>query len=78
MIDNYAGPDLLYYNSQGAIPEAAIVTKGQNRVNPFKEKRRFDATDFPPEKTLELEDDDAEEDKQEESIDKKELEEAEG
>ena len=45
-VDAYAGPDLQYLNPEGRIPDVAIVRKGEKRLNPFKEKRQFDNTDF--------------------------------
>jgi tRNA pseudouridine38-40 synthase len=45
--DSYAGNDLLYLNHKGIIPDAAVIKKGERRNNPFREKRRFDATGFP-------------------------------
>lgn len=45
-VDAYAGNDLLYLNPKGTIPPAAIIKKGERRENPFKEKKRFDATSF--------------------------------
>ncbi|PCH36214.1 tRNA pseudouridine synthase [Wolfiporia cocos MD-104 SS10] len=45
-IDSYSGNDLLYLNSKGIIPAAAVIKKGERRPNPFREKRRFDATSF--------------------------------
>ncbi|THH11866.1 hypothetical protein EW145_g374 [Phellinidium pouzarii] len=81
-IEVYAGPDLLYYNVQGTIPEAAVQRKGMRHANAFKERKRFDATEFVADahdKVFAEEDDngnDGEEDEKE--ISKKELEEAEG
>ncbi|GBE86651.1 tRNA pseudouridine synthase 1 [Sparassis crispa] len=43
-IDGYAGDDFLYLNPKGIIPAAAVLKKGEQRSNPFKEKRRFDST----------------------------------
>jgi tRNA pseudouridine38-40 synthase len=37
---------LLYLNPKGTIHPAAVIKKGERRENPFKEKRRFDATSF--------------------------------
>ena len=45
--DNYAGNDLLYLNTEGIIPDAAVLKKGEKRSNPFREKKRFDSTHFP-------------------------------
>ena len=45
-VDAYAGNDLLYLNPKGIIPATAAIQKGERRENPFKEKKRFDATSF--------------------------------
>ena len=45
-IDSYGGNDLLYLNSKGIIPAAAILKKGEKRMKPFKDRKRFDATGF--------------------------------
>ncbi|KAI0684286.1 pseudouridine synthase [Cytidiella melzeri] len=46
-IDTYSGDDLLYLNPRGVIPDAAVLKPKGKRSNPFREKRRFDATTFP-------------------------------
>jgi tRNA pseudouridine38-40 synthase len=33
-------------NPKGIIHPAAVIRKGERRENPFKERRRFDATRF--------------------------------
>jgi tRNA pseudouridine38-40 synthase len=38
---------LQYLNPKGIIPPMAVIKKGQKRDNPFKEKKRFDASSFP-------------------------------
>jgi tRNA pseudouridine38-40 synthase len=45
-LDSYAGNDLLYLNPKGTIHPSAVVKKGERRENPFREKKRFDATSF--------------------------------
>jgi tRNA pseudouridine38-40 synthase len=45
-IDSYGGYDLLYLNQNAVIPADAIVRKGEKRVKPFKDQKRFDATGF--------------------------------
>jgi tRNA pseudouridine38-40 synthase len=45
-VDSYAGNDLLYLNPKGVIPPAAIIKKGARRENPFREKKKFNATSF--------------------------------
>ncbi|KAH8116464.1 pseudouridine synthase [Phellopilus nigrolimitatus] len=79
--DRYAGPDMLYFNAQGVIPEAAVVKKGERRANAFKERRRFDATDFAadvPAAAFTGDELSENEEIEDEIISKKELEEAEG
>ncbi|KAI0089927.1 pseudouridine synthase [Irpex rosettiformis] len=46
-VDAYGGNDLLYLNPRGVIPDIAIIKRGEKRINPFREKKRFDATTFP-------------------------------
>ncbi|RPD64120.1 tRNA pseudouridine synthase [Lentinus tigrinus ALCF2SS1-7] len=46
-IDAYAGNDLGYLNPKGVIPTTAVIKRGEFRANPFREKKRFDATSFP-------------------------------
>ena len=74
---------MLYYNLQGTIPAAAIIKRGESRPNPFRERKRFDTTDFAPNVTAstlaeEVEEEEAENESEEEKMGKKELEEAEG
>ncbi|GLB41831.1 putative pseudouridine synthase [Lyophyllum shimeji] len=45
-VDAYTGNDLLWLNPKGTIPPAAVIRKNERRENPFKEKKRFDATSF--------------------------------
>ena len=47
-IDAYASHDLEYLNPKGVIPASAVIKRGEYRNNPFREKKRFDATSFPP------------------------------
>lgn len=79
--DRYSGQDLLYYNRQGVVPDEAVVKRGVSRSNAFREKRRFDATEFSAdEPALALADDadDVDEETEVRGMGKKELEEAEG
>ncbi|KAI0765660.1 pseudouridine synthase [Trametes elegans] len=46
-IDAYAGHDLEYLNPKGIVPQSAVIKRGEFRNNPFREKKRFDATSFP-------------------------------
>ncbi|KAI9060913.1 tRNA pseudouridine synthase, partial [Trametes sanguinea] len=46
-IDAYAGSDLEYLNPKGIIPQSAVIKRGEFRNNPFREKKRYDATSFP-------------------------------
>ncbi|KZT69267.1 pseudouridine synthase [Daedalea quercina L-15889] len=43
-IDAYSGDDLLWLNSKGVIPAAAVIQRGVRRPNRFIERRYFDAT----------------------------------
>ena len=72
-VDTYAGDDLLYLNPRGIIPAAAVLKRSERRKNPFREKKRFDATDFPS--TSKTEADEQEEDEEEQGtiMDKAEL-----
>lgn len=75
-VDNYSGNDFLWLNPKGIVPEQAIIIKGQRRENPFKERRRFNATSFALEgdKVVGF----ADEDEEEVPLSKKDLEEMEG
>jgi tRNA pseudouridine38-40 synthase len=76
-VDTYSGDDLLYLNPRGIIPAAAVLKKSERRMNPFREKKRFDATDFP--ETSKIEADEREEDEEQvATIDKAKLVEMEG
>lgn len=77
-VDMYSGDDLLYLNPRGIIPAAAVLKKSERRKNPFREKKRFDATNFP--ETTKNEADEQEEDEEEQvtTIDKAKLVEMEG
>jgi tRNA pseudouridine38-40 synthase len=46
-VDSYTGNDLGYLNPKGTIPTTAVIKKNERRTNPFREKRRFDSTNFP-------------------------------
>ncbi|KAG6886242.1 hypothetical protein C0993_010804 [Termitomyces sp. T159_Od127] len=75
-LDAYSGNDLLYLNPRGIIPPQAIIKKNERREDPFREKKRFDATSFSV-------DDDAakavgDEDEEEEHLNKKDLADTEG
>ena len=76
--DAYSGDDLLYLNSKGIIPAAAVVKRSERRKNPFREKRRFDVADFTENSKVEV--DEAEEDGEEQDVvmDKAELVDMEG
>lgn len=66
---------------QGIVPDEAVVKRGVTRSNAFREKRRFDATEFgTDEPALALVDDadEVDEEKEVQGMGKKELEEAEG
>ncbi|KAH8829258.1 pseudouridine synthase [Flagelloscypha sp. PMI_526] len=88
-LDSYSGKDFLYLNSEdGSIPAEAVRPRGEmakhvteRRENPFREKKKFDATTFNiPGKTshnMEMVEADDDEDESE-IIDKKQLTEMEG
>ncbi|KAI0832051.1 pseudouridine synthase [Trametes gibbosa] len=46
-IDGYGGHDLEYLNPKGIVPQSAVIKRGESRMNPFREKKRYDATSFP-------------------------------
>lgn len=82
-VDKYTGNDLLYLGPKGVLPDAAVTVRGERRVNPFREKKRFDTTIFPEGRISKIEIDeaeDADEDAEEEVLptSKKEREELEG
>lgn len=81
IFDRYGGHDLLYFNTQGSIPDEAIVRKGERRPNPFRERKRFDTTDFTsdvPASAFAEDEGEEQEEAEEETMGKKQLEEAEG
>ncbi|KAK7056402.1 tRNA pseudouridine synthase 1 [Paramarasmius palmivorus] len=45
-VDTYGGPDLLYLNPEGTIPEVSKMEKGEKRSKPFRESRVFNLTTF--------------------------------
>lgn len=79
-VDKYTGTDLLYLNPKGVIPTKAVIERGMRRANPFREKKRFDATSFPEGQRPagQAEEDEDEEDEQEVKLDKKALADMEG
>lgn len=46
-VDSYIGNDLSYLNSKGIIPPTAVIKRNERRANPFREKKKFDSTNFP-------------------------------
>ena len=77
-VDAYSGDDLLYLNPRGIIPAAAVLKKSERRKNPFREKKRFDATDFPTTSKIEVDEQEEDEEEQGTIIDKAELVDMEG
>ena len=81
-IDSYAGHDLEYLNPKGVIPASAVIKRGEYRNNPFREKKRFDATSFPPgtsgANAASIEDEESSEDEEALPLDKEELADLEG
>jgi tRNA pseudouridine38-40 synthase len=80
--DAYSGDDLLYLNPKGVIPAAAVVKRSEGRKNPFREKRRFDVTDFPENSSgkgkIKVDDAEDDGDEQDVALDKAELVDMEG
>ncbi|PIL24877.1 hypothetical protein GSI_12764 [Ganoderma sinense ZZ0214-1] len=81
-IDAYAGHDLEYLNPKGVIPASAVIKRGEYRNNPFREKKRFDATSFPAGTSgvnaLTIEEEESSEDEETLPLDKEELADLEG
>lgn len=82
-IDSYGGNDLSYLNPKGTIPASAVIKRNERRANPFREKKRFDTTDFAEKGKIEIEveaeaEDGQEEEVEEEVFDKKKLVDMEG
>ncbi|TBU57653.1 tRNA pseudouridine synthase [Dichomitus squalens] len=81
-IDAYAGHDLEYLNAKGVIPASAVIKRGEYRHNPFREKKRFDATSFPAGSTganaASVEDEESSEEEEALPLDKEELADLEG
>lgn len=77
-IDAYAGDDLLYLNPKGVIPAAAVIKRSERRKNPFREKKRFDVTDFPESGKVEVDEAEDEEEEQDVVMDKAKLVDMEG
>ena len=76
-IDAYSGDDLLWLNSKGIIPTAAVIQKGALRQNRFKERKRFNATDRSVGASVSVDDEEAEE-SEEEALDEGKLNDMEG
>ena len=72
-IDVYEGSDLLWLNPKGTLPDAAVIKRGVRRDQPFREKKRFDATSFPQGKIERIEIEDEDEAEEEAITDKKAL-----
>ncbi|KIP03414.1 hypothetical protein PHLGIDRAFT_497204 [Phlebiopsis gigantea 11061_1 CR5-6] len=67
-IDKYEGSDLLWLGPKGILPDAAVIQRGKHRTQPFREKKRFDATSFPEGRIEEMDAEDEEEIEVEEDI----------
>ena len=76
--DAYSGDDLLYLSPKGIIPAAAVVKRSERRKNPFRERRRFDVTDFPENSKVEVDEADDDGEEQDVVMDKAELVDMEG
>jgi tRNA pseudouridine38-40 synthase len=46
-VDSYQGKDLAYLGPKGTIPAVAVIKMNERRENPFKERKKFDSTNFP-------------------------------
>ena len=68
---------MLWLNSKGIIPAAAVIQKGALRQNHFRERKRFNATDRSLCASTSIDDEEAEE-SEEESLDKGKLNDMEG
>ncbi|KAJ3976434.1 pseudouridine synthase [Lentinula raphanica] len=79
-VDSYRGADFLYLNPKGVIPPESVVTKGVRRENPFRERKVFNLTSFAEDdnERVQAEELPDEVEDAEESMTKKQLEEAEG
>ena len=77
-VDAYSGDDLLYLNPRGIIPAAAVLKKSERRKNPFRERKRFDATDFSATSKTEVDEQEEDEEEQGTIINKAELVDMEG
>lgn len=79
-IDSYGGNDLSYLNPKGTIPSSAVIKKNERRANPFRERKKFDTTDYAEKGKIEMEVEDAEgqDEEVEEVFDKKKLMDMEG
>lgn len=78
-IDKYEGNDLLWLGPEGTLPDAAVIKRGEHRAQPFRERKRFDATSFPEGRIEKMDAEDEEADAEEDiPTDKKQLEEMEG
>lgn len=56
----------MYLNPEGLIPAAAVIAKGGRRENPFKERKKFDATSFEHKDSTKDGQDESEEEEEEE------------
>ncbi|KAG7444890.1 pseudouridine synthase [Guyanagaster necrorhizus] len=77
-VDAYAGKDLLYYNPEGTIPDVSVIKDGERRLQPFKERKIFNRTDFEDDEEGKVEIEDEEGEEEDVRMDKKTLEEMEG
>ncbi len=77
-VDAYSGDDLLYLNPKGIIPAAAVLKRSERRNNPFREKKRFDATDFLAISKTEVDEQEEDEEEQDTVMDKAKLVDMEG
>lgn len=76
-VDAYSGDDLLWLNSKGVIPAAAVIQKGSLRQTHFRERKRFNATGRSVGVSTTVDDEEVEEE-EDEGLDKGKLHDMEG
>jgi tRNA pseudouridine38-40 synthase len=77
-VDAYGGPDLLYLNPEGMIPEVSKMEKGEKRSKPFRESRVFNRTMFAADDNQKLTAEEVDVVEDDKPLNKKEMQEAEG
>ncbi|ESK97812.1 pseudouridylate synthase [Moniliophthora roreri MCA 2997] len=77
-VDAYGGPDLLYLNPEGMIPDVSKIERGEKRSKPFRESRVFNRTTFAADDNQKLTAEEVDVVEDEKLLSKKEMQEAEG